>query len=212
MTITVFGATGQVGRQIVSQALDEGLKVRAFSRDVNKLIDEDLRNENFQAIQGYVFDKRDIKRAIDGVDGVLCALGGATDTSDKTRSLGMKNICEQMKETGLRRIIAVGGLGVLKDDEHEFILNRPDYPNEYKAVGQEHLAAFQYMVDSQLDFSFYCPPNIVDAPPDGRFITVANYPPTDDTMQIYTGNLALSMLQTLMRNEYLNCRVGICNK
>ncbi len=34
MTITVFGATGQVGKEVVKQALAKSYKVIAFGRDI----------------------------------------------------------------------------------------------------------------------------------------------------------------------------------
>lgn len=211
MIITVFGATGQVGKQIVSQALAQGHHVRAFGRDVTRLIDEDLRNKHFEAIQGYVFDKSEVKKAIKGSDAVLSALGGSMDVQDKTRSLGIKNICDQMLETGVSRIVAIGGRGVLKDDEYEYLLHHPDYPQEYAVVGAEHLQAYIYLRDSGLDYTCYCPPNIIDADPDGRYMTHADYPPEPDSYRIFTGNLAMSMLQSVQKNEYVKNRVGICN-
>ncbi len=211
MIVTIFGATGQVGKQIVAQALGHGHYVKAFGRDVSKLIDDDLNNKNFEAIQGYVFDKKDVQKAISGSDAVFSALGGSMDMQDKTRSLGMKNITEQMIVAGVKRIIAIGGRGVLADDEYEFLLHHPDYPKEYAGVGEEHLQAYLYMKETNLDFTFYCPPNIVDASPDGLYITRADYPPQPDSYRIFTGNLAMSMLQSFERNDYIKNRVGICN-
>lgn len=211
MIITVFGATGQAGKQIVTQALAMGYHVRAFGRDVTRMIDEDLRNQQFEAIQGYVFDKKEVKKAVAGSDAVLSALGGSMDVQDKTRSLGIKNICEQMVDTGVKRIVAIGGRGVLKDDEYEYLLHHPDYPQEYTAVGAEHLQAYLFLKEYGLDYTFYCPPNILDANPDGRYMTRADYPPQPDSYRIFTGNLAMSMLQSVQKNEYVQCRVGICN-
>lgn len=211
MIITIFGATGQVGKQIVSQALALGHYVKAFGRDVSKLIDEDLRNKNFEAIQGYVFDKKDVGKAISGSDAVFSALGGSMDMLDKTRSLGMKNITEQMLATGVKRVIAIGGRGVLRDDEYEYLLHNPEYPKEYALVGEEHLQAYLFMQEADLDYTFYCPPNIVAAAPDGLYITRADYPPQPDSYRIFTGNLAMSMLQSFERNDYIKSRVGICN-
>lgn len=211
MIITVFGATGQAGKQIVSQALAQGHQVRAFGRDVTRMIDDDLRNQHFKAIQGYVFDKQDVKKAISGCDAVFSALGGSMNTQDKTRSLGIKNICEQMLDTGVKRIVAIGGRGVLKDDEYEYLLHHPDYPKEFAVVGAEHLQAYLFLKESGLDYTFYCPPNIIDADPDGRYMTRADYPPQPDSYRIFTGNLAMSMLQSVQKNEYVQSRVGICN-
>ncbi|MBC7589073.1 MAG: NAD(P)H-binding protein, partial [Chitinophagaceae bacterium] len=113
MVITIFGATGQVGKRAVYQALAEGHTVKAFGRNVDNLIDEDLRNQNFEAIKGHVFDEADVLHAVTGSHAVLSTLGGSIDGIDKTRSLGMKNIIFQMQRAGVKRIVALGGSGVL---------------------------------------------------------------------------------------------------
>ena len=64
MRITVFGATGQVGKRIVRQALALGHQVTAFGRNVDSLIDADIRNDNLLAVKGYVFDAGDVFNAV----------------------------------------------------------------------------------------------------------------------------------------------------
>nr|MCU0322704.1 NAD(P)H-binding protein [Chitinophagaceae bacterium] len=137
MTITVFGATGQVGKQVVNQALALDFTVKAFGRNVEYLIDADNRNKKFEAIKGYVFDANEVLEAIQHTDAVISTLGGSFDGTDRTRSLGMKNIISQMQIAGVNRIIALGGLGVLNANEKTFIIDSPNYPEEYKAVGLE---------------------------------------------------------------------------
>lgn len=212
MTITVFGATGQVGIRIVNMALERGIHVKAFGRNIEKLIDADLRNENFEAVKGYVFDEKNVYKAVRGSDAVLSALGGAFDGTDKTRSLGMKNIVSQMETAGVKRIIAVGGMGVLTDDEHGFILKNPDYPQQYLAVGLEHLQAYQFLLNSSLSWTFVCPPDIADADATGEFVTAADYPPAPNRYKINAGDIALFMLNEITNNNYEKKRVGICSK
>lgn len=212
MTITVFGATGQVGIRIVRMALAKGYHVRAFGRNIESMIDEDLRNKNFEAIKGYVFDEKDVSKAVKGADVVLSALGGSFDGADKTRSLGIKNIVHQMEAAGTKRIIAVGGMGVLKDDEYEFILKNPDYPQQYLPVGLEHLQAYQYLLSSSLSWTFVCPPDIIDADATGEFITNADYPPTPNIYKINAGDISLFMLNEITNNDYEKKRVGISSK
>jgi len=210
MTITVFGATGKVGKRIIQMALASGDKVRAFGRNVEKFIDEDLRNENFTAFKGYVFSNSDVFDAINGCDSVLSGLGGANDGTDKTRSLGIKNIIAQMQKTGVKRIIAVGGVGALEDDDFGYILNNPKYPELYRHVAMEHLKAYEYLKASDLDWTFVCCPNdIRDKDATGKYITNSDYPPYPNLFTITAANLASFMLNELKRNRYVKKRVGI---
>jgi len=211
MTITVFGATGQVGKQIVSQALALGYTVRAFGRSIESLIDKDAANENLVAIKGYVFDATDVYEAVKGTDAVLSALGGAFDGTDHTRSLGMKNIIAQMKKAGVKRIVALGGMGILNaaEQDGELLIEQADYPEEYKPVGLEHLAAFRALEASDLVWTFVCSPDILDQPGNRQYISAANYPPKPNHYQIAAGDLADCMLQCVRKQQYLQERVGI---
>ena len=211
MTITVFGATGQVGLRIVRQALAKGYKVKAFGRHIEDMIDEDLRNENFQAIKGYVFDEKEVLDAVTGSNVVFSALGGSVDGTDKTRSLGIKNIITQMEKAGVRRIIAVGGMGVLSADADTFILDTPGYPEIYLPVGREHLKAYFFLKGSSLDWTFVCPPDIKNEEATGLFYTSADYPPEKNNYRITAGDLALFMLNEAVENRYIHHRVGISN-
>lgn len=211
MTITVFGASGNVGKQVVKLGFRLGHTIKAFGRNIESLIDNDLKSEKLQAIKGYIFDKADILKAVQGSDAVISVLGGAFDGTDRTRSLGMKNIVAAMEKAGVKRIVALGGAGVLNADEDTYLLDHPDYPEEYLPVGKEHLLAFEHLEASNLDWTFVCSPDIKNHTASGRYTTNANYPPTPDNGYISAGDLAAFMLQEITSNHYKKKRVGISN-
>ncbi len=211
MTVTIFGATGQVGRQLITHAFAKGWQVRAFGRQIEGLLDTDMRNPNLQAIKGYVFDAGDVKKAIKGADAVLSALGGAIDGADHTRSLGIKNIVAQMEKYGPRRIVALGGLGVLDNPEGNGpLFEQEDYPQEYVPVAREHFAAYNFLKASSLEWTFICSPNILDAEANGRFYVTEETPA--DGFTISAGNLALCMVQAVEQGTYIHKRIGIANQ
>ncbi|MGI8951646.1 MAG: NAD(P)-dependent oxidoreductase [Chitinophagaceae bacterium] len=209
MIITVFGATGQVGKRIVRQALAKNYTVRAFGRNVDNLMDEDERNDNLETLQGYVFDEGEVYDAVKNVDAVLSALGGAFDGTDKTRSLGIKNIIAQMTKANVKRIVALGGIGVLNAPDGSYLIDAPNYPAQYKPVGKEHLQAFLYLEQSNLEWTFVCSPDIKNEDATGKFITKENYPPEPNKNFIAAGDLAEFMLQEILQPKYLKKRVGI---
>jgi hypothetical protein len=212
MIITVFGATGQVGKRIVRGALDEQLKVRAFGRNVEPFIDESFRNKNLEPIKGYVFDADEVLDAVTGSDVVLSALGGSIDTNNKARSLGIKYIVDQMEKAGVKRIITVGSSAVLKDDFYGFEVNNPKYPALYKPVGMEHLKAYEYLSASDLDWTIVCCPTITNEDGNGRYIISEDYPPTPNLFTVKAGNIADFILKEIMRNNHLKKRVGISDR
>ena len=215
MKIIVFGATGMVGKQIVQQALYKDYEVKAFGRNV--FTTDYKQTEKLELVQGALFDESDVLNAIKGCDAVLSAIGGAADGSDKTRSLGMKNIIAQMQNAGVKRIIALGGMGVLNagqqdsTEENSLLIDSDDYPKKYRAVGLEHKKAYELLNESDLDWTFICPADILNAEATGSFVTAADYLPEPNKYKIYAGDLAMCMLNELTRNEYVKHRVGISN-
>lgn len=208
MKLTVFGATGQVGLELIKQAVWKKNEVVAFGRNVFGL---NFENERLKIFKGALFDEQEVLEAVTGADAVLSAIGGAFDGSDKARSLGIKNIVTQMKKAGVKRIIAVGGLGILNADEETLLIDSSGYPAEFIPVGNEHRKAYEYLKESGLDWTFVCSPNIINEGPTGKYITSKDYPPVPNQYRINAGDLAQFMLNELERNEYIQARVGISN-
>ncbi|MFN8266028.1 MAG: NAD(P)H-binding protein [Chitinophagaceae bacterium] len=205
MKITVFGATGQVGKQIVKLALWKGYKVVAFGRNVFDMEE----HENLELFKGALFDEAAVYESIKESDAVLSAIGGAFDGTDKARSLGIKNIITQMEKAGLKRIIALGGLGILNAEDGTLLIDAPSYPAEFIPVGNEHRKAYEYLNESGLDWTFVCSPNIINEDPTGAYITRKDYPPEPNQYKINAGDLAQFMLNELKKREYVRVRVGI---
>lgn len=215
MNLIIFGATGTVGKQLVQQALFNGHHVKAFGRNVYTAdylpVNSSVKTENLQLVQGALFDETEVFNAIKGCDAVLSAIGGSMDGTDKARTLGMKNIIKQMQKAEVKRIIAIGGMGVLNADETTLLIDKEEYPAQYVPVGLEHKKAYQMLKESNLDWTFVCPPDIINEGPTGSYITNADYPPEENKYKINAGDLSMFMLNELEKNEYVKHRVGISN-
>ena len=209
MNLIVFGATGLVGKQLVQQALFKEHHVKAFGRNVYTT--DFLQTENLKLVQGALFDEGEVYKAIKGCDAVLSVIGGSADGSDKTRTLGMKNIIHQMNKAAVKRIVALGGMGILNAGEHSLLIDEDDYPKQYVAVGREHQKAWEFLKESDLDWTFVCSPDIINEGPTGNYITNADYPPEPNKYRINAGDLAMFMLNELEKNKYVKHRVGISN-
>lgn len=206
MKLIVFGATGQVGVQLVKQALWRGYEVKAYGRNV---FDLKIEDEKLELVKGALFDAGEVLHALKGCDVVLSVIGGAFDGTDKTRSLGMKNIVEQMKKAKVKRIVALGGMGVLNITDEKMLLDEKDYPKEFLPVGMEHRKAYEHLLASGLDWTFVCSPDIVNDGPTGSYVTSKDYPPQPNKNFIHAGDLAQFMLNELEKNEFVKSRAGI---
>ena len=100
--ITVFGATGGTGRQLVEQALASGYQVVAYARNPSKL---DIKNEHLAIVQGELTDQALIEDAVKDADAVISVLGPRGGSKSKPLTQGMQNIIAAMKKHGVRRLI-----------------------------------------------------------------------------------------------------------
>lgn len=207
MLITVFGSTGQVGQQIVRQALFRGHRVRAFGRNVYTTEFPD--HENLERFRGALFDEEEVSHALKNTDVVLSALGGAFDGTDKARSLGLQNIIRQMKKNGVSRIIAVGGKGQLDAGDGKLLMDDPEFPEIYLPVSLEHRKALESLEGSGLDWTFICSPDIHAGEATGTYHTAALTAPDPDNNYVYTGDLAMFMLNEIDKKQYLRTKLGI---
>lgn len=104
MRITVFGASGGIGKFVVKRALNQGYKVNAYVRNPSKL---DITHDNLNIIQGQLNEYNKIKQAIEGSNTVISALGVPMKfTYESMDTLnGTKNIVKAMRELKVSRII-----------------------------------------------------------------------------------------------------------
>ena len=116
-----------------------------------------------------------------------------------------------MENSAVKRIVALGGLGVLNATADVLIIDLPSYPAEYLPVGMEHLQAYNYLKDSNLDWTFVCAPDIKEEVATGNYSTNKDYPPQPNNYKIAAGDLAAFMLAEAENNGHVKSRVGISN-
>ncbi len=90
-------------------------------------------------------------------------------------------------------------------------MDKPTYPKEFLPVGKEHLQAYLYLKNSNLDWTIVGSPDLVEAEATGEYVTAADRPPTPNIGKINAGNVALFMVSEVAQNQYLHHRVGISN-
>jgi putative NADH-flavin reductase len=122
MKITIFGATGKVGRHLVDQALERGDRVTAFVRDPSKLTTQ--RHERLKVVQGNVQNPKDVEQAVAGTDAVLSALGQTKTSSKDVLTEGIKNIVAAMNKHGVRRLVSLTGAGVRDPKDEPKLVDR----------------------------------------------------------------------------------------
>jgi hypothetical protein len=106
MKLTVFGATGGVGREVVNQALDRGDHITAYVRNPAKL---DITDPNLTVISGELTDREEVRRAVRAADAVISALGPSLDRKATGMPLvdGTRAIVGVMQAEGVERYIGM---------------------------------------------------------------------------------------------------------
>jgi putative NADH-flavin reductase len=109
--ILVLGATGPTGRQVVSQALQQGHQVTAFVRKPGRM---SITHDRLRLVTGDVTEESPgLRSAVRGQDAVISALGvGLSFRSHDLITRSMPRIIAALESEGVRRLIFTSAFGV----------------------------------------------------------------------------------------------------
>jgi uncharacterized protein YbjT (DUF2867 family) len=183
MKLTIFAATGGIGRQALAQALAAGHDVTAVVRNPNKLAGEAVR---IVAADLAAADPVALESAVAGADAVLSGLGPRSTSETGIASRGTRAIVQAMQATGVRRIVVVSAAPVATVASP----GRPDPPRHDPGDGfvMRHLLAPALVAalrdvyadlalmedvlrDSGLDWTAVRPPRLTNRPPTSTYRT-----------------------------------------
>ncbi len=202
MKLIIFGPTGSTGRQVVTQALEQGHDVTAFARSPEKL---DQKHEKLQVIKGNVLDFASVERAIQGQDVVLCTLGLPPTDKSNLRANGTKNIIRAMEKTGVKRFICQSSAGVGDSrDTLPFLMKYLIVPFMLRRAFADHEIQENYIKESQLDWIIVRPTVLTDGERTGSYQHGFTADNKTVTSKISRADTADFMLKQLVDNHYLH--------
>ncbi len=108
MKLTIFAATGGVGREVLEQAVAAGHDVTAVVRNPKKL----TREVPFVAADMTSPDPAALESAVAGADAVLSGLGPHSNADAGIAERGTRAIVEAMRATDVHRIVVVSAAPV----------------------------------------------------------------------------------------------------
>lgn len=144
MKIALFGATGNIGRAVLNEALTRGHDVTAIVRDPKRL---DLQHPHLYVAMGDVAEPARWEPLVTGSDAVIASLS-ARHAGNEVHLLATYagKLLEHLPATGVKRLLWVGGAGSLVTASGVLVADMPDFPKAWKAEaeGQANaLAAFR---------------------------------------------------------------------
>lgn len=120
MTVTIFGASGRTGIDLIKECLGNNFNVVAFARSKTKL---DNFKDKIKIIEGSVFNFEDVNNAIKNSNCVISVLGHSKDTPYNMQTEAIKNIISSMHQNNVSRLITLTGAGVFVEGDKPTIID-----------------------------------------------------------------------------------------
>lgn len=206
MRLVVTGGSGRLGSRVVTEALGRDHDVTVLSRTPDAL---GLEHPRLRRVAADVRDVTALVEALQGHDAVIATLGyrRAAEAPDVLH-VGMANLVEAMRTTGIARVMALASAGILQFDEARLRSDRPGYPEAFRAGAAAHRKAWECLAASPLDWTLVCPPELVEGDRETPLSARADYLP-EGPLQVSMEALARWMVEALPSREWSCKRVGL---
>lgn len=210
MKIAVIGATGFVGTQVVNEALNRGYEVTALARNVEKLAER----PNLTAKTVDVNNVDELAGLLAGHDAVVntfnAGWGNPNIYDDFIK--GSKDIQQAVKQSGVKRLLVVGGAGSLYIDGKQLV-DSPEFPAQWLHGAQ---AARDYLniikEETELDWTFLSPAIMLHpGERTGAYRTGTESPVfnADGKCEISVEDMAVAILDELEKNQFVQKRFTV---
>jgi putative NADH-flavin reductase len=195
MRITVFGATGAVGREVVAEARARGHEVRPASRSTGVDATDPAHVARLGAGQDLLISAT---RPQPGHEPQLVAVARA--------------LFAGLRGTGTR-LLMVGGAATLRRPDGMLVQDAPDFPAELLPIA--HACADQLAVcrtESEVDWTYLSPPmSLEPGPRTGRYRLSVDDLVADEsgTSRITNADLAVALLDEAERPKHHRVRFTV---
>lgn len=170
MKLTIFGATGGTGAQLVRQALDAGHTVTAVARNPARIT---LRHDRLDILRGDVLDPTSVEEAVFAQDAVISCIGSTSRERPVTiYSAGMRNILRAMRADGVQRLLCISANPLVIDDGDALLdrlVLKPIVRAIFKAPYADLARMEEEVRDSGFQWTILRPPRLTDQPHTGRY-------------------------------------------
>jgi putative NADH-flavin reductase len=172
--ITVFGATGGIGGQVVRQALSAGHQVTAVVRDPARF---DVRHRALDvATVPDLTDTDTLRPALKDSDAAISGIGPRGRHDGPVASSATRAILRAMEDSGVQRFLAVSAAPVGPVPQGDSFLNRRILLPFISTLLRDLYADLAEMEDeirhSTTDWTVIRPPKLVNKPLTGIYQTV----------------------------------------
>ncbi len=205
MKVIVFGATGLVGKHIVTESLKLGNEVAVYIRQ------DKFPIEGVKIILGELDDETKISEIIKNYDAIACSIGNR-DLEDSTEVLTpfVKLITKHISQE--QRFVVVTGSGLTLLNFNSLRRDLSGQSAFLKNPRADHWNAYCYLASLDVNYLVVCPTMIVEGNADGSYLFEEKYFPKSESKQIFAGNVAHFIVKEINEQQYRQTRIGLVNK
>jgi uncharacterized protein YbjT (DUF2867 family) len=210
MKLTVFGATGGIGGQVVEQALAQGHKVAAVVRETSAY---DVVHPSLEVFRVPGLTSPDeLRPALDGSTAVVSGVGARSRKAGPVASRSTRSILAAMAAVGVRRLVAVSAIPLGPVPPDESFLNRRVLLPMINAFAADVYADLRVMeadiMSSSTEWTIVRPPKLTNRSLTGKYrISIGDTVPR--TFSVSRADVAHLMLAAIDDLTMLNQPVSV---
>lgn len=212
MKLALIGATGNVGATILKEALQRGHEVTAIARNPEKL---NITNDKLTLKAADIFDIDGLAAILARHDAVISSYnsGWANPNIYDDFIAGSKAIQQAVKQSGVKRLLVIGGAGSLEIAPGVQLVDSPNFPAAYKpgaSAARDYLNIIR--AEEDLDWTFLSP--AINMHPDShgeptrKFRLGTDQPVFNEKGEnfILIEDLAVAVINELENNQFIKRR------
>jgi putative NADH-flavin reductase len=224
MKLTIFGATGGIGGELLQQALAAGHEVTAAVRNPGKL-DPNRNGRRVVTVDLEAGDPALLQSAVAGADAVLSGVGPRLMAKIGVAEHGTRAIVAAMRATGVRRIVVVSAAPISTfsspgrphppryDPGQGFFMRNLLTPIVKKLIRERYvdLALMEDVLRaSDLDWTIFRPPRLTNGRVTGTYRTAFGRNLKGGAL-ISRADVAHAMLAALGQRETIREEIGVAD-
>jgi uncharacterized protein len=205
MRIAVIGASGWLGGAIAREAMERGHQVTAIGRHRDRL-------EQLDGAEARTADTTDLASLVGAIRDHDVVVSAVTDRSTADRSIipaTAEALLEAAPAAGVPRVAFVGGGGSLEVESGVRAIDRPDFPEQYRAEAEAQAQALDILRSrgDGLGWTYLSPPphHLLPGEKKGGYGVQAGDSPVVDEQgesRITAGDFAAAMVDELEQHRF----------
>ena len=197
MKVTVLGASGRAGSEIVKELVRRGHSVLAVARRPEAI----AVTAGVTPVKGDASDRSALAGLIRGSDAVISAL--QFDVPAET-------LLSAVREAGVGRLLITGGAGGLEAAPGVRVIDAPDFPEEWKGPATAGIALLEALrQETEIDWTFFSPAALIfEGPRLGHHRLGGDRLVTDEAgeSRISFADYAIAMVDELEQHRHSRAR------